>query len=57
MLLLRSKYLYEANTTRTGQIGIKMGEVMNFQRFYVFDTRLIRRSILLWLSCHNRDTR
>jgi hypothetical protein len=57
MLSLRSKYLYEANTTGTVQFGIKMGEVMNFQRFYVFDTRLIRRSILLWFSCHNRNTR
>jgi hypothetical protein len=27
MLLLRSKYLYEANTARTGQIEIKMGKL------------------------------
>jgi hypothetical protein len=27
MLLLRSNYLYEANTTRTGHIRIKMGKL------------------------------
>jgi hypothetical protein len=27
MLLLRSKYLYETNTTWTDQIGVKMGKL------------------------------
>ena len=43
MFLLRSKYSYEANATGTVQIRIKMGEVMNFLKFYVFDIRLIRK--------------
>jgi hypothetical protein len=43
MLLLRSKYSYEANATGIVQIGIKMGEVMNFLRFYVFDIRFLRK--------------
>jgi hypothetical protein len=30
---------------------------MNFQRFYVFDTRLIKRLILMWLSYQNSGTR
>ena len=47
MLLPRSKYSYETNTTGTVQFGIKMGEVTNFQSFYVFDIGLIRKSILL----------
>jgi hypothetical protein len=41
MFLLRSKYSYETNTTGTVQFGIKMGEVTNFQSFYVFDIGLI----------------
>jgi hypothetical protein len=55
MLLLRSKYLYEANATGTSQFGVKMGDMMNFQRFYVFDTRLIKRLILIKFSCQTRD--
>jgi hypothetical protein len=30
MLLLRNKYLYEINATRTGQIGIKTKELWIF---------------------------
>jgi hypothetical protein len=30
---------------------------MNFQMFYVFDTRLIKRLNLMGLSCQNSGTR
>jgi hypothetical protein len=33
MMLLRSKYLYEANATGMSQIGIKMGELRIFEGF------------------------
>jgi hypothetical protein len=43
MLLLHSKYLYETNATWMDQFGSLNGEVMNFQRLYIFDMRLIRK--------------
>ena len=33
MLLLHSKYSYEANTTGTGQFGVKMGKLWIFEGF------------------------
>jgi hypothetical protein len=37
-----TKYLYEANATRMSQIVLN-GGVTNFLRFYVLDTRLIKK--------------
>jgi hypothetical protein len=40
-----------------GSIWNWNGEVMNFERFYVFDTRLIKILNLMGLSCQNSGIR
>jgi hypothetical protein len=47
MLLLHSKYLYEANETWTDQIELKRRSYKFMKILCVFDTKLIRWSNLI----------